>query len=310
MGKQRPAPIPRGDTTWVPPVARHQAGVFTKRQAVEAGATLEQVRWRVRNGTWIPVVGSVVRSAAWRPDGRADAVGAHLTWPDGVVVLRSAAQVHALPVQPDGRVHVVVPSGRRARGRLTPHEFRLDDGDVTTILGARVTTQRRTILDCLGRLPSGQALDLLAWVSSRRLLDGAELALWVRENPGRWGNPARRRAADRLARGVVNPAEDLLHQILGRARITGWIANASLVEHLSVWAQADVYFPDVRLVIEVDGRHAHGGDRFQSDRTRQNQLVAAGCTVLRYTWSDLVDRPALVARQIAEMLVHLRGRIS
>ena len=85
------------------------------------------------------------------------------------------------------------------------------------------------------------------------------------------------------------------------------MAGASLHEHVGVWASADVYFPELRLVIEVDGRHAHGEGRFQSDRTRQNQLIEAGCTVLRYTWTDLVERPDAVARQVRAMVARLRS---
>lgn len=294
------------DESWVPAVAWHQGGVFTRRQAVEAGATVGQVRWRVRRGVWVPVLGSAVRSATLRTDERTDAFAAHLTWPDGVAVLGTAARIHGLPVVDDGKVHVVVPSGRAARGRLMPHEFRLDEGDVTRDRGLPLTTLRRTILDCLGRLPSGPALDLLAWVSSRRMMAPDDIASWVGSHRGRWGNPARARAADRLARGAVNPAEDLLHAILRRAGIVGWLAGESLMGHLGIWAQADVYFPDVRLVIEVDGRAAHAR-RFQRDRTRQNQLVAAGCQVLRYTWVDLTERPAEVAAQIAAVLAALRA---
>ncbi len=300
----------RDDEIWVPPVAERQAGAFTRRQALDAGATVDQVRWRVRRGAWVPVLGSVLRSAARSPDELTDLVAASLTWPDAVVALGSAARVHRVPVAADARVHVVVPSARRARGRLTPHEFPLDECDVVEVLGAQVTTLRRTVLDCLGRLPPEQSLDLLAWVSARRLVTPEDLTAWVVGHPRRWGNPGRARAAERLARGAVNPAEDRLHAILRQAGIRGWRAAASLREELGIWAQADVYFPDVRLVIEVDGRRAHGDVRFQSDRTRQNLLVGAGCTVLRYTWSDLVERPDQVAAQIRATLTRLRARVS
>ncbi len=106
--------------------------------------------------------------------------------------------------------------------------------------------------------------------------------------------------------GAVSPAEERLHTILRRGRITGWIAGASLLDHLGVPAQADVYFPAIRLVIEVDGRVAHGPDRFQSDRTRQNMLVAAGCTVLHYTWQDLVEHPDAVLAQIRALIAQLQ----
>lgn len=289
----------------VPPAARWQGGAFTRAQARAAGATAGHVRWRVAQRAWVPVAGVALRSADREPDKFTYLHAAHLTWPDGIVVLGAAARIYGLPVPDDGRVDVVVRTGRAAQRSLVPHRYRLDAEDVTDVLGVPVTTHRRTILDCLGRLPERASLNLLAWVSSRRLLAAGELAAWVDDHPGRWGNQARARAAQRLASGAVNPAEDELHQILRQAHITGWLAGVSLVEHLGVWAQADVYFPDVRLVVEVDGRAAHGGARFQADRTRQNLLVAAGCTVLRYTWADLVGRHREVAAQIKATITRL-----
>ena len=52
----------------------------------------------------------------------------------------------------------------------------------------------------------------------------------------------------------------------------------------------DIAFTRVRLAIEIDGRlHETDEDLFQSDRWRQNALVAAGWTVLRFTWEMLTD---------------------
>lgn len=299
------------DDRWVPEAARHQHGAFTRRQALEAGATAGQIRWRVSRGAWVPVAGVALRHAATPVSHLTTAHAAHLTWPDGVLVLGAAARLHRLPVPDDPAVDVLVYSGRGPQRCLRPHRFQLDDGDVVELLGLPVTALRRTILDCLGRLHAPASTDLLAWVASRKLLPSDALASWVAEHPGRWGNRARARAVARLASGAVNPAEDALHAILRRARITGWVAGASLHEYVGVWANADVYFPAVRLVIEVDGRRAHSSDEhFQADRTRQNRLVAAGCTVLRYTWYDLVTRPRDVAAQIQAMLARLSSSTS
>ena len=46
----------------------------------------------------------------------------------------------------------------------------------------------------------------------------------------------------------------------------------------------------------------HSPDRFQRDRRKQNDLVARGWTVLRFTWSDLTTRPEYVVRQVREAL--------
>lgn len=297
-------PVQTADA-WVPPVAAAQGGAFTRRQAVEAGASVGHVRWQVRTGRWVPVVGAALRSSSWTPDEVTLLHAAHLTWPDGVVAFSTAARVHRIPVHDDGRVHVVLPISRLPRGRLTPHRVALDADDVTTVLGVPVTTRRRTILDCLGRLPEGSALDLLAWVASRRLLTSSDLEAWLATHPGRWGNGLRTEALRRLRTGAVNPGEDRLHTVLRRGGVTGWTANASLLATLGVAAVVDVYFPAVRLVVELDGRRAHGAAAFQADRTRQNALVAARCTVLRYTWDDVVRRPDMVVAQIRSALAAL-----
>jgi very-short-patch-repair endonuclease len=67
--------------------------------------------------------------------------------------------------------------------------------------------------------------------------------------------------------------------------------------------RVDFAWPAVLLAAEVDGYAAHGGrHQFQRDRDRQNALVAQGWTVLRFTWADVVRRPAGVARTLAAAL--------
>ena len=62
-------------------------------------------------------------------------------------------------------------------------------------------------------------------------------------------------------------------------------------------------FPELRIAIEVDGWAHHSDvDRFRHDRQRQNTLVALGWTVLRFTWTDLTDRPAYVIATIRTLL--------
>ena len=57
------------------------------------------------------------------------------------------------------------------------------------------------------------------------------------------------------------------------------------------------------LAVEVDGRAWHSDARtFVADRRRQNLLVNAGWTVLRYTWADLTERPGSVLAEIRSAL--------
>ncbi len=65
----------------------------------------------------------------------------------------------------------------------------------------------------------------------------------------------------------------------------------------------DVAFVVHRLAVEVDGWAWHSDvDRFAHDRRRQNALVLAGWTVLRFTWHDLKSRPEAVVAQIRAVI--------
>jgi len=73
-------------------------------------------------------------------------------------------------------------------------------------------------------------------------------------------------------------AERLGYRLLRAARITGWKPN------LPVTVDGQLFFIDIafkrqKLAIEIDGRrHETDEDLFESDRWRQNALVADGCT--------------------------------
>jgi very-short-patch-repair endonuclease len=57
--------------------------------------------------------------------------------------------------------------------------------------------------------------------------------------------------------------------------------------------RVDFAYPHLRLSIEVDGWTDHGTRQaFESDRTRQNELVELGWKVLRFTWLQLTTTPA------------------
>jgi very-short-patch-repair endonuclease len=61
----------------------------------------------------------------------------------------------------------------------------------------------------------------------------------------------------------------------------------------------DIAFPHLKLAIEIDGRlHEEDEDLFESDRWRQNALVADGWRVLRFTWRMLKEHPEIVVAAI------------
>ena len=68
----------------------------------------------------------------------------------------------------------------------------------------------------------------------------------------------------------------------------------------------DFAYPEVKLALEVDGWEVHSSPAaLQRDLQRQNALIALGWTILRFTWADVVRKPAAVAPQIRTVLAAL-----
>jgi len=101
-------------------------------------------------------------------------------------------------------------------------------------------------------------------------------------------------AADR----ADSAAERLVIKHLRAAGITGWVSGFPFGPYL-----IDLAFPQAKVAVEIDGWAWHvDRDRFANDRRKQNALVRAGWTVLRFTWHDLTTAPHSVVAQIASAL--------
>jgi very-short-patch-repair endonuclease len=56
-------------------------------------------------------------------------------------------------------------------------------------------------------------------------------------------------------------------------------------------------------VVEIDGYQSHGTRRaFESDRRKDAKLIAAGVTVIRFTWNELVNHGYVVIARLARTL--------
>jgi very-short-patch-repair endonuclease len=292
------------DPSDVPFEAVNQRGTFTRQQAYDEGWTARQVRRRLDAGRWSAITRSVLCDSDTEVGPWQLGWAVVLTWPEAVISHELAGALHGFPVPlaAVGTATVPLDRSRRAHG-LRGRRLPLDLKDVGTLGGLPVTTERRTALDLLRTLPWGEARSLWSWLVTRQRLALDDVRAEVDSATGRAGTGQLRRLIDASRTGSLSAAEDRLHILLTRAGITGWRANVSVVVNGRVVGVVDVLFEDARVVIEVDGYRSHSGrDAFQRDRSRQNDLVGAGYTVLRFTWDDLERRPAQVLRRIAAAL--------
>src|SRR5439155_12396545 len=72
--------------------------------------------------------------------------------------------------------------------------------------------------------------------------------------------------------------------------------------------RVDRYLPGEGIIVEYDGRRWHARvESFEKDRWRDNQAVAAGLSVLRFTWAHVTLRPRDVLAVI-EQTRRIRSR--
>jgi very-short-patch-repair endonuclease len=278
---------------------RRQDGVITMAQARAAGLSDRAVRHRVTAGTWIRLHPRVyfVADRALTDRARVRAAGLWAAPRAAVTGVAAAWWQGLLPGCP-AEVEVTVGRGRQpgARPGVLVRRRDLDTRDLVKIDGLWLTDVPLTVLET--------AVDLGA--DGPALLDRA-LQRWASfealhrahcRNLGRRGSPDAGRllaaAADRAASG----AERRLVTLLREAGIGGWVLGHRLGGYV-----LDMAFPEARVAIEVDGWAWHSGaDRFRADRRRQNAVVLAGWSVLRFTWDDLVHRPHRVVAEVTAAL--------
>lgn len=171
--------------------------------------------------------------------------------------------------------------------------------------GVLVASPRDAVVDLARGWPYEDALQVTQRALQLRVLTFADLIAAHASMPRYSGSAQLARVIATLADGTRSEAERLLVRLLREAGIGGWSANHR-VRALGRSYDIDVAFAKVRLAVEVDGRAFHSDSRsFQRDRRRQNDLVSAGWTVLRFTWADLTEHPESVIARILDALHRL-----
>lgn len=219
--------------------------------------------------------------------------------PGAVLSHRSAAELWGLLPLEAGHIEVTVVT-RCAGDRPGIRRHRvpeLDPRDVRTRHGIRVTSPARTVLDN-ARHPLLE--ELIAAGFDRGLVTEHQMDESIARSPTR-------RGIRRVRRILGQRGGPRLTRSWGERRLLSLIREAGLpvplTNRLLLGFKVDAVWPDLKLVVEVDGYEFHGDrDAFESDRARDAVLVAHGYRVLRFTARQLRDRPLLVLGQLAAAL--------
>jgi len=232
--------------------------------------------------------------------------------PDAVLSHRSAAVLHGLLRELSSRTHVIAPNRRgRSPSDVAAHrDGTLTVADQVTVAGIPCTSVARTLLDLAGS-KDRELRYAITQAEVERKFDLREVEELLKRSKGRRG--VRRL---KLAISLHDPREQLTRREL-EARILDlcWKWGLPLPEvngHLvvdGISVMPDFIWRDAGLIVEADSRRVHGTvAAFEKDRRRDQLLTAAGWTVIRCTWRQVLDEPEALAGTVRTILSRSHSR--
>ncbi len=193
-----------------------------------------------------------------------------------------------------GRIETIVrpgDGGPRRFGSLRVFRSLTLEGDVTVRDGLPITTAARTLLDLSPRLSDRALRKAFREALRLRVTTAQDVVATLDRHPGRRGTARLRALAERYARLPIHrtrsDAEAMALEVLDRARIPIPRVN----EHVA-GEEADLSWPEHRLIVEIDGPNFH---RLRDEDARKTAVWRrAGHTVRRIPSDDVFDHPELL----------------
>jgi hypothetical protein len=266
-------------------------------------------RAAVKSGLWRPVLRGTYTDARGDIDLALRARAAQLVLPEGCLVAdRCLLWLFGVDVLPPGPPTLEVVVGRGAvvprRAGLKGRQAAIPVGDRRVLRGVRTLRLARATVDLLRMLPLPECVVVADAVQHAELLSPEQIVAEFPAHRGLRGIRQAGRALELSSPLAESPPES-------RLRLTLVLGGLDPVPQYDVrtndgrWlARVDLAFPNARVAIEYDGREVHSqSDVFTRDRQRQNELVAAGWVVLRYTAEDLRLRKHAIVAEVRRALL-------
>ena len=274
-------------------------GAFTLAEARDAGIDL----WHLRRQTWQRIGPAVYALGSRADDPMVKLRAAAVRVPGGVFSGSTAVWLHGVAVAPYEPIELTLPPGAPIAGRaaLRIRRAQLPEADVTSAKGFAVTVIERALADVSARQAVPQAVVIADAVAHARLTTKARLAARAVASAGRPGIRRFRRVLDLLEPATESPMETRLRMLLVLAGLERPAVQHRIYDEGGNFvARVDLYYPGARLAIEYDG--ATHKTSIVEDNRRQNRLAQVGIRLLRFTASDVYDRPQAVIAEVRGML--------
>jgi very-short-patch-repair endonuclease len=291
--------------------ASRQLGLFTRRDAADAGVSPSKLRRLVERGVVERIAPAVFRFAAsnrsWRQqvlaavlDGGTECVASH----------RTAAALHSFDGFREDVIEVLVPMRvfHRRKQVIVHHTRTLPPMDRVTVGAIPVTSPARTLIDLGAVAPADRVEEAFDGAERDRLVQRARVEgrYWSLRAPGRNGIGAMTQVLEgRLA--LANIPQSVLERrmlrLLERARLPRPKVGHRIRISASTVYVLDFAYLRERVGIEVDGHGTHATRRQRAaDNVRMNALENADWSIRRFTYEEVTADPLAVAATVRAAL--------
>ena len=177
------------------------------------------------------------------------------------------------------------------------HKTHLRSADTwTTDDGVRLTSVERTAWDVATLETTGTAIALIDGMLRDGRLTEASLARELMRRRGQWGSRRAARVLPLVDGRAQSPPESRVRVACALAGLPAPVPQFVIQEGGRFLAQADLAWPEHKLVVEYEGAYHFDGLQIEKDDVRYARLVVAGWRVVRLSSADLHDLEGAVAR--------------
>lgn len=287
-------------------LVRLQQGVFSRRQALEAGLSAKMIEARLRSGRWRVVFRGVYTNA------EGDISRPGILWAAVLHAGRYALLSHqtaaelVLGGKPDDEIHVTIPATYQvtAAPGVRIHRSRRAFGLALADCYPPCTSVPETVLDLVDA--AGTFDEMCGWVTrglARKRTTAVELrtAMSVRRRL-RW----RSVLSDMIAATITGDHSVLEHRYERDVErphgLPGPERQVPFTKPDGSPGRRDRAYPSYRVVVELDGQLYHQAEDVWNDKDRDNAAIEAGYQPLRYGWRHVTQDSCATAVQVGAVL--------
>lgn len=285
--------------------AARQHGLLTRSQLFGHGVNRRFIDRRLVDGSLERVRRSVYRlagsPASWEQDLLAACLAIRTL---SVASHRSALRLWGLrDIDDEFEVTIRYPADVSLEGVLVHRSVDMLECDRTWVNGVPTTSIERTLIDAGLVFPAKEVRRIVARSLTTHLV--ARPTLWALRQrvakQGRNGIGTLVEALESLpaSSGSVSGPELEVRAILQSAGLESPTPQFP-VDIRGKRYYIDMAYPTAKIAIEYDGYYEHiDPETFENDRRRQNAMQLAGWRILRFSKSDIRNRPEAIASEVA-----------